>query len=492
MNPIACVWVPWFTAAAEVRCEPWLAECPLAIVRGTSPVTRVVDANAAARERGVAPGMMEAEARARCPELVRRVFSDEHVASARHALLEAALTVSPRIEDAGPGLVYVDTAGLERLFGDAIAIGTRLLRQVRTMGMEARVGIAGSRTAARIAAKSSTAPVKVLLPDTERAALAPTPLALLELSADLEVALGRWGVTTLGELAALPRTALTQRLGPAGLRAHDQALGRDSAPFRVYTPPPFWGEAQGLDWEIDDLGALVGVVRIVLERLAARLTAAHVWADGLDVHLELASGGRDERTIALAHPMQEPALMLTVLRFELEAHPPSAPVTGVALTAHPVLARGGQGGLWRPSGPRQRDLAALVARLVELVGPGNIGSPVVMDSHRPDAFTLAPFISTDGGVSEIRGGQSHLVVRWLRPARRVDVVVDGERPAHVDWNGTVVPVVARAGPWRASGDWWDSDAWARDEWDLLLHDGTLCRLARDRVTGHWTLDAIYD
>ena len=49
-----------------------------------------------------------------------------------------------------------------------------------------------------------------------------------------------------------------------------------------------------------------------------------------------------------------------------------------------------------------------------------------------------------------------------------------------------------AGPWRLSGDWWDIDGWVRDEWDVALADGTLCRLAHDLRTGAWLLDAIYD
>jgi len=76
----------------------------------------------------------------------------------------------------------------------------------------------------------------------------------------------------------------------------------------------------------------------------------------------------------------------------------------------------------------------------------------------------------------------------MRPARRVDVAVVGERPARVD----AQHVVACAGPWRASGEWWDTEAWARDEWDVALGDGALCRLARDRLTGHWYLDGLYD
>ena len=54
------------------------------------------------------------------------------------------------------------------------------------------------------------------------------------------------------------------------------------------------------------------------------------------------------------------------------------------------------------------------------------------------------------------------------------------------------PVKSCAGPWRLSGDWWDKDGWVRDEWDVALADGTLCRLAHDLRTGAWLLDAIYD
>jgi protein ImuB len=49
-----------------------------------------------------------------------------------------------------------------------------------------------------------------------------------------------------------------------------------------------------------------------------------------------------------------------------------------------------------------------------------------------------------------------------------------------------------AGPWRISGEWWDARGWARDEWDVALTDSTLCRLARDRLTGDWYLDGVYD
>src|SRR5207244_3777892 len=215
----ACLWVECFVAAAVERSEPALRAAPLAVVAPAPSVTRVVDANPAAREYGVRAGVTETEARARCPTLVSRPFVREHVAAARHALLEAALGVSPRVEDGGAGLVYVDAAGLTWLHGDPAAVGRRVGGQ------------------------------------------------------------GRGG-------------------GLRGLRAHDLALGHDRDPFCAWTPPPFWDEAQGLEWEIDSLGALAVVLDAVLGRLCARLVAASLAADALDVRLELASGGHHARAVA--------------------------------------------------------------------------------------------------------------------------------------------------------------------------------------------------
>jgi protein ImuB len=524
VSRFACVVVEHFDAAAIERCEPALRERPLAILkprvdrpnvgREGGPTARImttIEANTAAREQGVRPGMTETEARARCPMLLTRPWVEEYVASARHALLEAALAVSPRIEDGGAGLAYVDTIGLERLIGDPAAIGRRLVHQVRAIGLIPRVGLAASRTAARMAAVNGSGAVTIIPPGRERATLAKVSIATLDLAPELIATLGRWGVRTLGELAALPREGLAARLGPPGLRAHDLALGLDRDPFRPWTPPPFWEEAQGLEWEIDSLGVLAGVLETVLERLCRRLAAVSLVADSLEIRLGLASGGHHARAVSLAYPMSEVKPMLTLAVLDLEAHPPPAAVTRVAISAHPIRTQAGQGGLWQPPAPAPRDLVTVLARLAALVGADNLGSPVLVDSHRSDAFTMLAFSPPSDAAASIdhrasAGGiiSSHspraegseppagpgrrLALRRMRPARRVEVETVGERPVRVEAR----LVVASAGPWRASGEWWDREAWARDEWDVVLGDGALCRLARDRLVGHWYLDGFYD
>jgi protein ImuB len=492
VSQFACAWVPFFAVAALERGEPALVDRPVVIVRGSAPVARVVEASAAAREQRIAPGMTEAEARARCPVLVVRPTSDERVASARHALLEAALTVSPRVEDGGPGIVHLDVAGLGRLIGDARAIADRLVRQAGAVGLRARVGVAQSRTAARLAAQAGSR-VTIVPPGGERAFLASVPLAAVELPADLAATLARWGVRTLGELGGLPRRSLGDRLGPAGLRAHDLALGVDRDPFRVHVSEPYWEEAQGLDWEIATLDPLMLAIERALDRLTARLGVVHVSADAIDLDLWLASGATHQRAIALAYPTREVRLIVSLLRLDLEAHPPAAAVVGVTVRAHPAVARPSPAGLWQPPAPAHRDLAALLTRLTALVGVDNLGAPGLLDSHHPEAFTLRPFTGAASADSITEAeSDARMMLRRAEPPAAIDVEIHQGRPRSVGNERSRTRVVACAGPWRISGEWWDTRAWARDEWDVLLADTRLCRLAHDRLTDHWHLVGVYD
>jgi protein ImuB len=495
VSHFACAWVPCFAAAAFERGEPGLVDRPLAIVRGAPPVTRVVEASLAAREHRITPGMTETEARTRCPLLTVRAWSEERVESARHALLEAALTVSPRVEDGGPGIAHLDVAGLGRLVGDARAIADRLVRQTSAVGLPARVGVAQSRTAARLAAQAGPR-VTVVAPGGEREFLAAIPLAALELAPALADTFGRWGIRTLGELARLPRRSLADRLGPAGLRAHDLAVGLDRDPFRVHVPEPYWEEMLGLEWEIVELDALAVVIERVLVHLTARLAVVHVSADAVDVELTLASGATHQRAIALAYPTRDVRLILTLIRLDLQAHPPPAAVVGVTLRARPAVARPTPGGLWQPSAPAHRDLAALLTRLTALVGVGNLGAPALIDSHHPDAFTLRPFTGSVAVESarEPEGGESdpRMMLRRAEPPIAVSVETGDGRPLWMEHDDRRARVLASAGPWRISGEWWDTRAWARDEWDVLLSDSRLCRLAHDRLANHWHLVGVYD
>jgi protein ImuB len=78
------------------------------------------------------------------------------------------------------------------------------------------------------------------------------------------------------------------------------------------------------------------------------------------------------------------------------------------------------------------------------------------------------------------------------PPLPATVTLQDRRPVHVESPGPRGTVRAAAGPWRTAGEWWAETAWDREEWDVALADGAVCRLARDLTTGAWAIDGLYD
>src|SRR5262252_891245 len=101
-----------------------------------------------------------------------------------------------------------------------------------------------------------------------------------------------------------------------------------------------------------------------------------------------------ELTITLPVPMRDPRTLLRLLLFDIEAHPPAAAITAVTITAEPVKPRASQTGLFIPLAPEPEKLEITLARLAKLVGAENVGSPELLDTHRPDAFRVKRFSVT--------------------------------------------------------------------------------------------------
>ena len=84
-----------------------------------------------------------------------------------------------------------------------------------------------------------------------------------------------------------------------------------------------------------------------------------------------------------------------------------------------------------------------------------------------------------------------LALRAFRPPRPAQVLLRDGAPTFVSAGTVRGPVVDRAGPWRASGDWWDV-AWSREEWDVALATGGLYRVFRDRLREGWFVEGELD
>jgi protein ImuB len=414
--------------------------------------------------------------------------------SAAHAtLLQVALAHSPRVEDAGGGSVYLDAAGLRSLFGDDATLAARLRDTAAAAGLAVRVGVAGSRIGALAAARFGSG-ATVVEPGGDAAALATAPLALLTLSEALATRLSRWGLRTLGELAALPTAGLFERAGAEGVQAQRLARGEDPRPLASWRPEPGYEESVECEWGLETLEPVVERLGELAARLCGRLGARGLAADGFEWICRLAGGRAHEGALTPAVPLTEAAAVTGLLRLALEARPPRGIVEGLTLRARATRATPAQESFTDPSRPSPRFLAATMNRLVALVGSDRIGAPALLDSHRPDAVGLGAYASpsprrNEGGESG-SGNAPVLALRRLRPPAPAAVTLASGRPVAMRSSRLAGRIVAGVGPWRSSGEWWTPQPWLQDEWDVELADGTLCRLAHDGSA--WHIAGIYD
>src|SRR3954451_16042822 len=118
MTRLACFYVPMFVLAARLRSEPDLLNEAVGIVEGNGNNAHIVAATRRARKKGIQPRQSLAQARSLLPKVIARGRDAECERTAQEALLEVAETFSPRVEDAGEGVVFLDVTGMERHFAD--------------------------------------------------------------------------------------------------------------------------------------------------------------------------------------------------------------------------------------------------------------------------------------------------------------------------------------------------------------------------------------
>jgi protein ImuB len=348
------------------------------------------------------------------------------------------------------------------------------------------------------AAALCNVPLRVLqqlVEDREAAAVRPRSVGGFDV-------LGRWGLTTLGELAALPAGALSARLGAEGIALQQLARGVDPRPLVPDPGVRRFIESCELEWPIDLLEPLSFVFARLLDPLAAALERADRGAIALHLQLRLTDRTVYSRTLALPVPMRDPRVLRTLLLLDLESHPPAAAIDVVVIEADPAPGRVVQYSLLERPVPSPETLATLMARLGALVGEARCGSPQILDTHRPDGWVLAPVAFDDRlraleGAATTRSAStpSSMGLRRFRPPVAVRVAVERGRPGRVAIDRRGMPggtVLEAAGPWRSSGGWWQSLRWNRDEWDVAFEGGTVCRLFQDRETGQWFVEGVYD
>ena len=456
------------------------------------------------------------------------------------ALVNCAYVFSPLVEETDPNTVVLDIEGCEMLFGSPREIAKEIERNALASGLNVNIAVAQNPDAAIHAARSF-AGITVIAPGKESKKLGRLPLGALDISlARVEPdramkifeTLVLWGIRSFGEFAALPETGVSERLGPEGVRFQKLARGDGDRPLLLAKPEPGFERSIDLDDPIELLEPLSFIIARLLNQLCANLQSHGLAVDELRVRFKLEDKSEYYRTIRLPFPMRDSIVFLKLLLLDIESHPPQFAVVAVTIACEPAKPRSIQNGLFQPLAPEPEKLELTLARLTKLVGANNVGSPELIDTHRPDAFRIKRFVVRRGVNRRGRGRRggavggvkrrskpaegkkseteenvqrelqpsvhpgscaplpfrssvsrsdtssrevslSFLGFRVFRPPLRANVEASGGWPTRIKASagaGRSIggSVLRVAGPWRTSGDWWTEDRWARDEWDVAV------------------------
>ncbi|MGW2400563.1 DNA polymerase Y family protein [Kitasatospora sp. NPDC001664] len=503
---VLAVWVPDWPVVAVLGAEPGPDLLVVVTERG-----RVLAASAAARRGGVRQGQKVRSARS----LVAGLAVHERRADAEAALFEpvadAVAVLAARLEVVRPGLLALPAAGAARYHGGEETLAEKVVDAVEAVGHECRIGIADGLFAAQLAARAGR-----VVPDGESARfLAGIPASELA-EPKLADLLGRLGILTIGQFAALSAGGVADRFGRAGLAAHRLAWGLEARPVVARPPGVELTVEQRFEQPFTVVEPLVFAARSLAERLHAGLAGAGLACGRVEIEVECADGTGASRAWRHEGLLSVGAVAERV-RWQLQAWQQRqvfAEASGgvVALRLVPD-------GLVRDPG-RQLSLAdgdqeaterieRAVARVqailghtapvtVELSGGRAPADRVVRtpwgDAHQ-ERRADGPWPGRLPAPSPTEVPPAPVPIRLLdAEGREVEVTARAEArsaPARLVLRTGAVEVTGWAGPWPEQERWWTPDEARRTaRMQVTLADGRALLLA---VTGgRWRLEGDYD
>lgn len=405
------------------------------------------------------------------------------------AILDALDAISPLIEDTETGTACCAMRGIAgtpshwlQQIGDALA----------PFGLRYALGLGPNRFVARVAARRGRPCERDVDPASFVASM---PLDVLHIDSQICARLHLLGIRTLGDLAALPHGPFVRRFGPEAARWHALACGIDDVPLvprprRVTIERTLFGEGSAVSEE-----ALLFALRTLVARVVDDLVAAGKRASELILSLECENGDVHDIEIRIAYPTAREPMLFDLIRAHLEGVRLQAAVEGLRLRIERMEGGAQPLALFSVDDPDAEALSLALARLEAAFGEGAVLRARVVEGYRPERrvaykrFSAGELQTIETTVpAHAAPARPTMQLRTFDEPQPLDVVTKNGAPRIV---GTPPQaVVDYAGPWRVAEAWWSRTPLTRDDYDVMLADGSLYRIAYREDC--WLLLGVYD
>ena len=276
-----------FFAAVEQRDHPELRGKPVVVGIGGSNDRGVVSAASyEARRFGVHSAMPIVTAKRLCPDAIFVPVDGAKYQRVSREVMAILRRFTPLVEPISIDEAFLDVTGSRALFGDGEAIGRAIRKAIRDeLDLTASVGVATTKLVAKIGSDLRKPDALVVVPPGEEAAfLAPLPISRLwGVGPSTATALRDFQVTTIGDLAALERSALVRRFGKHGASLVDRAMGRDPDPVADPDGAKSVGHEHTFDEDTSDPEVIERTLLAMAEGVSGRLRHAGLKASTVAV-----------------------------------------------------------------------------------------------------------------------------------------------------------------------------------------------------------------
>ena len=230
---IACVLIPEFPLVVRLRDQPELYEKPVALAENASDRSKVLHTNIQAADQGISSGMTVVQAKNVCPELYVLIKDAKEEQLKFDELLRKLQKFSPFIEEANPGIAYLDASGFKRTYPREKDLTQNLISFVKFQSYPVKVGMAGNKYTSLVGASISENYSYTIVPEgKEKEFLQSQSIQLLPINQDLYEKFYRLGIKTMGQFAILPDQEVAERFGSEGVQLLKLARGQDDDPLK--------------------------------------------------------------------------------------------------------------------------------------------------------------------------------------------------------------------------------------------------------------------
>jgi len=328
-----CLWLPTFELRLELVRLPELDSTSVALLSPGENTRRTVwQVSERAHLSGVRPGQLVSRAISMCPSLTLLEPDPDHYDTAQDSLLEAMNELSPIIEPAGRGRIFVGMDGLARLYGSPPNQIERIQGALfgifpRPLVAATRIGWAPGKFGAWVAAVEAGPGAPRIVDDTALPTfLADRPAASLPVDETILGRLDRLGIETLGALAEFPPAALVAQFGEIGKRAHGWASGKRIDPVRPHhRPRPIRSSLEFPD-PVGQVETLHGGLKRLVERTLTRPERRGRSVGAVRTIARLEGGGSWTMESVLRDPTADAEKIAYVLRSRMSVSPPTRAV----------------------------------------------------------------------------------------------------------------------------------------------------------------------